>query len=132
MLDLPEGPLKKCDISDICAAFQAAAGDVLVDRTRNALDDFLTDYPTADALVIAGGVAANQSLRDKLKLLANEKSISLIAPPLELCTDNGAMIAWAAIERIQTMGVEKAKSNLNFKPRPRWSLDPEAPPVSFA
>ncbi len=131
LLDLPEGPLKKCDISDICAAFQAAAGDVLVDRTNNALNDFLTDYPTAEALVIAGGVAANQGLRDRLKLLANEKSISLIAPPPKLCTDNGAMIAWAAIERIQTMGLEKAKSNLNFKPRPRWSLDPEASTASY-
>jgi len=131
-LDLPEGPLQESDIGDLCAGFQAAAGDVLADRTSHALDDFLMSHPGGRSLVIAGGVAANKSLRQRLQVLAEERSIELIAPPAALCTDNGAMIAWAAIERIQVLGMEKARDDLNFKPRPRWPLDPDAPTAAFA
>ena len=131
-LGLPEGPLQKTDIADLCAGFQAAAGDVLADRISHALDDFLVDHPDGNSLVIAGGVAANQFLRQRLQVLTDQRSIYLIAPPPSLCTDNGAMIAWAAIERIQDMGMEKARDNLNFKPRPRWPLDPDAPTAAFA
>jgi len=131
-LDLPKGPLQETDIADLCAGFQAAAGDVLADRTHHALDDFLMTHPDGSSLVIAGGVAANQSLRQRLQVLADQRSIDLIAPPTSLCTDNGAMIAWAAIERIQVLGMEKARDNLNFKPRPRWPLDPDAPTAAFA
>jgi N6-L-threonylcarbamoyladenine synthase len=131
-LGLPEGPLQNTDIADLCASFQAAAGDVLADRISHALDDFLVDHPGGSSLVISGGVAANQFLRQRLQVLADQRSIDLIAPAPSLCTDNGAMIAWAAIERIQDMGMEKARDNLNFKPRPRWPLDPHAPTAAFA
>jgi N6-L-threonylcarbamoyladenine synthase len=131
-LNLPEGPLLKKDIDDLCAGFQAAAGDVLADRISHALEFFFTDHPDGNSLVLAGGVAANQFLRKRLQILANHRSISLIAPPSSLCTDNGAMIAWAAIERIQDVGMENAQDNLNFKPRPRWPLDPDAPKAAFA
>ena len=131
-LGLPEGPLLKTDISDLCAGFQAAAGDVLADRINHALDIFFTDHPDSNSLVLAGGVAANQFLRKRLKILANQRSVDLIAPPASLCTDNGAMIAWAAIERIRDVGIANARDNLNFKPRPRWPLDPDAPKAAFA
>ena len=71
-------------------------------------------------------------MRQRLQILTDQRSIYLIAPPPSLCTDNGAMIAWAAIERIQDLGMEKARDNLNFKPRPRWPLDPDAPTAAFA
>jgi N6-L-threonylcarbamoyladenine synthase len=132
VLGLPEGPLQNTDIADLCASFQAAAGDVLADRISHALDDFLVDHPGGSSLVISGGVAANQFLRQRLQVTADQRSIDLIAPAPSLCTDNGAMIAWAAIERIQDMGMEKARDNLNFKPRPRWPLDPHAPTAAFA
>jgi N6-L-threonylcarbamoyladenine synthase len=132
VLDLPEGSLQKTDIADLCAGFQAAAGDVLADRISHALDDFFMDHPNGSSLVLAGGVAANQFLRQRLQIIADQRSIDLIAPPASLCTDNGAMIAWAAIERIHDIGMEKARDNLNFKPRPRWPLDPNAPTAAFA
>lgn len=125
-LALPEGPFEKQDIADLCAGFQAAAGDVLADRTGHALDEFLQSHPQGRTLVIAGGVAANQSLRQRLQRLAEERSIDLVAPPASLCTDNAAMIAWAGLERIRVMGLEAASDNLDFRPRPRWPLDPDA------
>ncbi len=131
-LELPEGPFLKTDIADLCAGFQVAAGDVLADRTNNALDIIISDHPCGNSLVVAGGVAANQFLRKRLQILANKRSVELIAPPISLCTDNGAMIAWAAIERIQDVGMSQAQDNLNFRPRPRWPLDPDAPKAAFA
>ena len=129
---LPEGPLQPDDIADLCAGFQMAAGDVLADRTAHALDIFLAERPGGRTLVIAGGVAANQALRNRLQILADERSVDLVAPPVALCTDNGAMIAWAAIERIKAIGMEAARDSLDFKPRPRWPLDPDAPAAAFA
>ena len=131
-LELPEGPMEKRDIADLCAGFQAAAGDVLADRINHALEIFLTDHPDNNSLVLAGGVAANQYLRKRLQKLAFQRSINVIVPPASLCTDNGAMIAWAAIERIHNLGIEQAQDSLNFKPRPRWPLDPDAPIAAFA
>ena len=131
-LDLPEGPLLKTDIADLCAGFQMAAGDVLADRINHALDIFISEHPTSNSLVLAGGVASNQFIRKRIQILADERSIGLITPPNSLCTDNGAMIAWAAIERIHDVGIDKARDNLNFKPRPRWPLDPIAPKAAFA
>jgi N6-L-threonylcarbamoyladenine synthase len=117
------------DANDLCAAFQAAAGDVLVDRTAQAIDRFTAATPEpGGALVIAGGVAANGYLRGRLAALANARGLALAAPPQRLCTDNAAMIAWAGIERLG-LGLVDA---LDFAPRPRWPLDPTAPPVAFA
>ena len=94
-------PLTASDIADLCASFQAAIVDVVVDRTRVALRAFreIAGHPTA--LVVAGGVAANQAMRQGLQRLAVEAGLKLVAPPLALCGDNGAMIAWAGLERLR-------------------------------
>ena len=120
---LPPGPLQERDVADIAAAFQAAVGEVLVDRCVNALEVFRDRHPKGEALVVAGGVAANQYLRSCLSRLAAEKGVRLVAPPQELCTDNGQMIAWAGVERLK-LGLT---DGLDFAPRPRWPLDPDAP-----
>ncbi len=125
---LPAGAPAPADVADVCASFQAAAADALVDRTRNAIREFRTRYPGADNLVVAGGVAANGTLRARLGELAEHEDMRLTAPPLSLCTDNGAMIAWAGIERLR-LGLTDP---LDFRPRPRWPLDPDAPPAAFA
>ncbi|MDF3074307.1 MAG: tsaD [Alphaproteobacteria bacterium] len=110
------------DIGDLCASFQAAIGDVLVDRCRNALEVFSQTHSGPVRLVVAGGVAANKYLRQRLHDLAQNEGASLIAPPPRLCTDNAAMIAWAGIERLR-LGQCDA---LDLAPRPRWPLDPAA------
>ena len=112
---LPAGDAKA--ISDLCASFQRTVGDVLADRCGNAL----TAEP-ASTLVVAGGVAANLYLRSRLEDVAAKYGARLVAPPVKLCTDNGAMIAWAGLERLR-LGQTDA---LDFRPRPRWPLDPNA------
>jgi N6-L-threonylcarbamoyladenine synthase len=125
---LPGGDNTHRDIADLCASFQAAAGEALIDRTRNALGMFRGLYPGAETLVVAGGVAANAYLRRCLADLAEAEHVRLVAPPQNLCTDNAAMIAWAGIERLR-LGLADP---LDFRPRPRWPLDPDAPPAAFA
>ncbi|MFI4998742.1 MAG: tRNA (adenosine(37)-N6)-threonylcarbamoyltransferase complex transferase subunit TsaD [Reyranellales bacterium] len=110
---LPPGDA--CAIGDLCASFQRTVGDVLADRSANAL--MLAPSPT---LVVAGGVAANVYLRGRLETLAAAHGARLVAPPVKLCTDNGAMIAWAGIERLRLGRTDP----LDFRPRPRWPLDP--------
>jgi len=104
-------------IADLCASFQRTVGDVLADRCANALA--LAPTPT---LVVAGGVAANVYLRRRLETLAASHGARLVAPPIGLCTDNGAMIAWAGLERLRLGRTDE----LDFRPRPRWPLDPAA------
>jgi N6-L-threonylcarbamoyladenine synthase len=115
-------------VADLCASFQAAAADVLADRSRNALAEFRRFHPHGSTLVIAGGVAANTYLRARMESLAEAEGVRLVAPPQRLCTDNAAMIAWAGIERLRLGLVD----SLDFAPRPRWPLDPDAPPVGYA
>ncbi len=81
---------------------------------------------SATALVVAGGVAANQAMRAALEALAAEFGLPFVAPPLALCTDNAAMIAWAGVERLGQ------SDPLDFAARPRWPLDPDAQPVRGA
>jgi N6-L-threonylcarbamoyladenine synthase len=125
---LGEEAREEKNIADLCASFQAAAADVLVDRSRNALAEFRRLHPQGSTLVIAGGVAANAYLRARMETLAEAEGIRLVAPPQRLCTDNAAMIAWAGIERLH-LGLT---DGLDFAPRPRWPLDPDAPPVGYA
>ncbi|TVR10626.1 MAG: tRNA (adenosine(37)-N6)-threonylcarbamoyltransferase complex transferase subunit TsaD [Salinarimonadaceae bacterium] len=112
-------PLSEQDVADLCAGFQSAVTDTVVDRTRVALRTFgdLAERPTA--LVAAGGVAANQTMRRGLQRLATEVGLKLVAPPVELCGDNGAMIAWAGIERLQLGLID----DLAAPARARWPLE---------
>ena len=112
-------PLAASDVSDLCASFQAAIVDVVVDRTRVALRRFreIAGHPTA--LVVAGGVAANQGMRQGLQRLAVETGLKLVAPPASLCGDNGAMIAWAGLERLRLGMID----DITAPARARWPLD---------
>lgn len=113
-------------LADVCASFQAAIVDVLIDRTRIAMGAFaraLPQTPRPQGLVVAGGVAANGAIRSALQRLSAETGVRLVLPPPVLCTDNGAMIAWAGIERLR-LGLE---DGMDFAARPRWPLDQSAP-----
>jgi N6-L-threonylcarbamoyladenine synthase len=103
---------------DIAASFQQAVVDCLVDRTARAL----ARADGATALVVAGGVAANQQVRGALEALAARHGLPFFAPPLWLCTDNAAMIGWAGAERYG-LGMTDP---LDVAARPRWPLDPSA------
>ena len=109
---------------DIAAAFQQAAIDCVIDRTRRAL---AASGPVT-ALVVAGGVAANAALRTALTGLAADAGLPLVAPPPKLCTDNAAMIGWAGAERFAAGFTDP----LDALARPRWPLDPDAQPVRGA
>lgn len=121
------GMLNKQDRADICAGFQKAIGDCLVDRLRHAIADFRTVHGEgAFPLVVAGGVAANKALRARLMAVAEETGMVFHAPPMALCTDNGAMIAWAGLERFRA---EPHIDDRDISPRPRWPLDAGAEPL---
>ena len=111
------------DTADLAASFQAAVIDCLADRTANAIVMAKSLAPVK-ALVVAGGVAANGPLRQRIQDVAALGGLRLVAPPVKLCTDNAAMIAWAGIERLQ----RGLTDGLDFAPRPRWPLDPSAKP----
>ncbi len=123
----PAGP-GSSDAADIAAGFQAACGDVLADRAAHAMAIARARVPGIASLVVAGGVAANRALRARLDALAAEAGFALVAPPLRLCTDNAAMIAWAGLERFRLGHAD----GLDFAARPRWPLDPAAPPAAGA
>jgi N6-L-threonylcarbamoyladenine synthase len=112
-------PLSDQDVADLCASFQQAVVEVVLDRLRAGLRLFRARYGAPTALVAAGGVAANQAIRKVLHRLAFEVGTVLVVPPLELCTDNGAMIAWAGAERL-ALGLT---DSLDVAPRARWPLD---------
>ena len=107
--------------ADLAASLQAAIADCLADRARRAMHRFAAAHCTA-TLVIAGGVAANRAIFTRLEAEATGAGFDLVVPPAWLCTDNAAMIAWAALERRQ------APDTPDFAPRPRWPLDPDAAP----
>lgn len=112
------------DIDDICASFQAAVSAVIADRIKATLRLFsATDRPKA--LVVAGGVAANKAIAAQLQATAAELGLTLIVPPGNLCTDNGAMIAWAGAERFACGML----GDQNMPARPRWPLDNRSEPL---
>ncbi|NOT72011.1 MAG: tRNA (adenosine(37)-N6)-threonylcarbamoyltransferase complex transferase subunit TsaD [Hyphomicrobium sp.] len=118
------------DISDLCASFQAAVCDSVADRVvrslRRVSDRFAAGAPRP--FVVAGGVAANAALRSALTQLAHQNGFQLYAPPIGLCTDNGAMIAWAGAERLHLGLID----GLGAPVKPRWPLDPDAAPAQGA
>lgn len=117
-----KGGITVQDRRDLCAGFQAAVADVLAEKTRRALVVYRAVAPAAPALAVAGGVAANAAIRARLLSVAAEAGVRFVAPPLALCTDNAAMIAWA--------GIEQARAGMPAvlqAARPRWPLDQSAP-----
>ena len=118
-----QGGLTVQDRADIAAGFQAAVTDVLVEKSRRALTEYMATSPSQPAMAVAGGVAANSMIRSGLETVCREMGVAFTAPPLRLCTDNAAMIAWAGIElvRIGDPGQQPLVA------RPRWPLDTTAP-----
>jgi N6-L-threonylcarbamoyladenine synthase len=115
-------PLEPQDISDLCASFQAAVLESTADRLSVGLKLFREQFGAPHALVAAGGVAANQAIRGALQDVADKAQTRLIMPPPALCTDNGAMIAWAGAERL----APGLTDTMEAQPRARWLLDANA------
>lgn len=123
-------PLSSQDISDLCASFQAAVCDSVADRVAKAMRIVAERFPggASRPFVVAGGVAANKALNAALTGVAERHGFHLYAPPIALCTDNAAMIAWAGAERLQIGLID----GLGAPVKPRWPLDPEAAPAQGA
>ena len=118
-----QGGLYDQDRSDFCASFQSAVTDVLVEKSRRAVEEYLRLKPSHPTLAVAGGVAANSEIRIGLKQLAADLNVTFTAPPLEFCTDNAAMIAYAAAE-LDQLGI---RHDMTLSARPRWPLDENQP-----
>ena len=126
--EIAHADIPKHDLADICACFQYTATDCLCRKLKRAITYFKEKYPTGKNLVVSGGVASNTYLRAKLQKLADDNDLIFAAPPIRFCTDNGVMIAWAGLERFR----KGYTSELDFKPRPRWPLDADAPKAAGA
>lgn len=120
--------MRKRDVADICASFQLAVADCLIHKLEKAIEIFKQNYPEGKDIVVSGGVAANTYLRKRMQELAERSGLIFSAPPIRFCTDNGVMIAWAGLERF----AKGFQNDLDFKPRPRWPLDENAPKAAGA
>lgn len=120
-----KGGLSVQDRADLCAGFQAAVTDVLAVKSARALEACLDRIPAVPAFAVAGGVAANRRVRAALERVAADRGARFVAPPLALCTDNAAMIAWAGIERFR-LG---HRDGMDLAARPRWPLDRQSAPM---
>ncbi len=118
-----KGGLTRQDRADLCAGFQQAIVDTLAEKTRRAIDRYLEETPAEPVIAVAGGVAANAAIRAGLESVCDENGVRFTAPPLNLCTDNAAMIAYAGIERFRS----GAQDGLDLTARPRWPLDQSSP-----
>ncbi|MCV2892657.1 tRNA (adenosine(37)-N6)-threonylcarbamoyltransferase complex transferase subunit TsaD [Lentibacter sp. XHP0401] len=111
------------DRADLCAGFQAAVSDVLAEKSRRAMTLYMEAAPTQPVLAVAGGVAANKSIRAALETVAHEFGAAFLSPPLTLCTDNAAMIAYAGLE----LFAAGQQDDFTLAARPRWPLDTSSP-----
>ena len=121
-----QGGITVQDRRDLCAGFQEAVAAVLAEKTRRALAIYAERGAAVPVLAVAGGVAANQAVRARLETVCAEAGVRFLAPPLRLCTDNAAMIAWAGIERARAGIIGSAE---DLVARPRWPLDAAAAPM---
>ncbi|HSF90890.1 MAG TPA: tRNA (adenosine(37)-N6)-threonylcarbamoyltransferase complex transferase subunit TsaD [Paracoccaceae bacterium] len=120
------GGITRAERSDLCASFQRAVADVLAKKSARACAAFQERFNApAPVIAVAGGVAANAEIRATLESVAADQGFAFLAPPLRLCTDNAAMIAWAGIEKMATGGFD----DLSLSARPRWPLDRSANPM---
>lgn len=117
------GGLRPRDRANLCAGFQAAVRDVLIEKTRRALEIYLQDAGRAPTLAVAGGVAANKAIRAGLETVCSTMNTAFVAPPLALCTDNAAMIAYAGAELLAS----GQRDDMTLAARPRWPLDRTKP-----
>ena len=117
-LDKNPAPHSDKFINDFCASFQASVVDCITNRISNAMQDARIRDAAPKTLVVAGGVAKNSAIRAALEKLARKNGMTFAAPPMNLCTDNGAMIAWAGIENYRNGRVVTEP----VAPRPRWPL----------
>jgi N6-L-threonylcarbamoyladenine synthase len=122
---IEKGGLTPQDQADLCAGFQSSVTDVLIEKTRRAMEIYLAMAPAKRSFAIAGGVAANGAIREGLMRICAELDTEFVAPPLHLCTDNAAMIAYAGIEMMQA----GHRDDLTLSARPRWPLDQRAAPM---
>lgn len=109
-------------VAHIAASFQAAIGRHLASKTSAAMDALRPEFGPAPVLVVAGGVAANTAIRSRLVNACEARGWRFLAPPTRLCTDNGAMIAWAGAERLAAGLAPTPEEALAFAPRARWPL----------
>ncbi len=120
-----KGGITQQDQSDLCAGFQTAVADILTEKTRRALQIYLALEPEKPVLAVAGGVAANTQIREQLLALCAKTGTQFVAPPLALCTDNAAMIAYAGLARFDAGDLD----DMTLSARPRWPLDDRAAPM---
>lgn len=118
MLDKNTEPVDDSFINDFCASFQAAVVDCIINRLNHALETDIVKSVAPKTLVVAGGVAKNSAIRAAMENLATHHNMIFAAPPMNLCTDNGAMIAWAGIENWRIGNIVREP----VAPRPRWPL----------
>ena len=113
-------PLNQQDIADICAGFQQSVTDIISKRSEAALQRFQDEFPDIDpTMVVAGGVAANRAIGGALAKVTDTHNAQLVVPPAALCTDNGAMVAWAGAERFALGAID----GFDIPARARWPLD---------
>lgn len=118
-----KGGLTRKDRADLCAGFQQSIVETLAEKTRRAIVIYLEQKPAEPVLAVAGGVAANAAIRNALNEVCDANGVHFTAPPLRLCTDNAAMIAYAGLERFRN----GAQDGLDLTARPRWPLDQSSP-----
>ena len=118
-----KGGLTRQDRADLCAGFQASVVDVLAEKTRRAMGRYMAEQPPKPVIAVAGGVAANKAVRGALETVSTGFGAAFLAPPLRLCTDNAAMIAYAGAE-LFALG---RRDGMDLVARPRWPLDQNSP-----
>ncbi len=123
---ITKGGMTLQDRADICASFQFAVADVIAQKSERAMRAFIETHQNAPSnFAVAGGVAANQTIRKELESKLLPLGATLTAPPLSLCTDNAAMIAYAGGVKFQQIGINPDE----LLTRSRWPLDINATPL---